>query len=261
MVDKRPFDVLSEVDVDVDRREIVAVVGGSGAGKTSLLRAIAGLDTAFAGEIRAFGRPIQGPGRDRGLVFQEHRLMPWMSVADNVAYALPSRRPAAQVEQRVAHVLELVGLAGFGKAWPNQLSGGMAQRASLARALATTPEILLLDEPLGALDSLLRSQMQTELERIVRAEALTAILVTHDVDEAVILADRVLVMAGPPGRVVTEFSIPLPRPRDIADPALQALRAQILAVLHQGGKNGRLLVHPHPHRRTAPVDDAPSAGR
>ena len=183
-----------------------------------------------------------------------------MSLSDNVAYALPFRRPAAQIEKQVVHALDLVGLAGFGKAWPNQLSGGMAQRASLARALVTTPEILLLDEPLGALDSLLRSQMQTELERIILDEALTAILVTHDVDEAVLLADRVIVMAGPPGRIIADMAHPQPRPRDVADPALQALRAQILTVLHQGGRNGHLLVHPHPHRRPTPVDDAPGAG-
>ncbi|MDV7310045.1 ATP-binding cassette domain-containing protein, partial [Mycolicibacterium fortuitum] len=131
-VGKRPLDVLSEVNFDVRRQEVVGIVGGSGAGKTSLLRAIAGLDTTFVGEIRAFGRLVRGPGRDRGLVFQEHRLMPWMSLSDNVAYALPFRRPAAQIEKQVVHALDLVGLAGFGKAWPNQLSGGMAQLLPVA---------------------------------------------------------------------------------------------------------------------------------
>ncbi len=259
-VDRRGFDVLGRIDVDVASREIVVVVGGSGAGKTSLLRAIAGLDKAFDGEIRTLGRPIHGPGRDRGMVFQEHRLMPWMTVAQNVAYALPSRQPADRVRGLVAHALALVGLTGFHEAWPNQLSGGMAQRASLARALVTTPEILLLDEPLGALDSLLRSQMQTELERIILAEQLTAMMVTHDVDEAVRLADRVLVMAGPPGRVVAEVPIPLPRPREVADPQLQDFRTRILAILHQGVAIGDLLVHPDAHRRALPVDHASGEG-
>jgi sulfonate transport system ATP-binding protein len=258
-VDKRRFGVLGAIDFDVEPGQIVVIVGGSGAGKTTLLRAIAGLDTAFGGEVRAFGRRVTGPGRDRGVVFQEHRLMPWMTVADNVAYALASRRPRERVQRQVEHVLELVGLRDFGNAWPNQLSGGMAQRASLARALVTAPKILLLDEPLGALDSLLRTQMQIELERIIRHEELTAILVTHDVDEAAILGDRVLIMSGPPGEIVTDITVPLARPRDVVDPEVQSVRGEIISILRQGRANGHPLVHPDAHRRTTSVDDARGA--
>lgn len=239
MVDRKPFGVLGPVDLNVHHREIVAVVGTSGAGKTSLLRAIAGLDTAYDGEIRSFDAVISGPARERGLVFQEHRLMPWMTVADNVAYSLPSTDSRSTMREKVRGALDLVGLEGFENAWPNQLSGGMSQRASLARALATAPDILLLDEPLGALDSLLRSQMQAELGRLVLDQRLTAVLVTHDVDEAVVLADRVMVMAGPPGRVVAEIPVDLPRPRRPVDPGVQSVRSEILGHLHGQPVGGR----------------------
>ena len=232
VVDRKPFGVLGAIDLDVQHREIVAVVGTSGAGKTSLLRAVAGLDMAYDGEIRSFDSVITGPARERGLVFQEHRLMPWMTVANNVAYSLPSSDSRSTMRDKVCGALELVGLDGFENAWPNQLSGGMSQRASLARALATAPEILLLDEPLGALDSLLRSQMQAELERLVLDQRLTAMLVTHDVDEAIVLADRVIVMAGPPGRVVAQIPVELARPRRPVDPGVQSLRSEILEHLH-----------------------------
>ena len=245
----RSLDVLERIDLDVAEGEVLAIVGRSGAGKTSLLRAIAGLDTAYEGEIRSYGAPIAGPGRDRGLVFQEHRLMPWMTVANNVAFALPSsERRHPETRAKVAAALETVGLSGFEKAWPNQLSGGMAQRASLARALVTTPRILLLDEPLGALDSLLRGQMQAELARIVTARGLTAVLVTHDVDEALMLADRVVVMSGPPGRIACEVPVALPRPRDRLADAVLDLRRTVLDQLHQpGDHDGDLLVHPVAH--------------
>lgn len=232
VVDRKPFEVLGHIDLDVRHREIVAVVGTSGAGKTSLLRAVAGLDTAYDGEIRSYDQVITGPARERGLVFQEHRLMPWMTVARNVAYSLPSGDSRATMRKKVRSALELVGLGGFENAWPNQLSGGMSQRTSLARALATAPQILLLDEPLGALDSLLRSQMQAELERLVCDQRLTAMLVTHDVDEAIVLSDRVIVMAGPPGRIVAEVLVDLPRPRRLTDPDVQSLRSEILGHLH-----------------------------
>jgi sulfonate transport system ATP-binding protein len=208
-----PLPVLREVDLDVAPGEVLAVVGGSGCGKSTLLRLIAGLDREHEGTVEVAGRPVAGPGPDRGVVFQEHRLLPWLTVEENVAFAVPHLDPAARARTVAEHVA-LVGLSGFERSYPAQLSGGMAQRVAIARALAPRPGVLLLDEPFGALDAFTRIQMQEELLRIWEAERTTLVLVTHDIDEAVFLGDRVVVMGTRPGTVRRVFPVPLSRPRD-----------------------------------------------
>jgi sulfonate transport system ATP-binding protein len=223
--------VLSDINLRVAEGEFVSVVGASGCGKSTLLRLILGLDIDYQGEIRIGGRRVERPGLDRSIVFQEHRLLPWLSVEANVAAAL-RRSPLSAAEKRelVAAQLHLVGLERFAKAHPAQLSGGMAQRVAIARALVTRPKFLLLDEPLGALDALTRMRLQDELRRIVRQEGTTAILVTHDVDEAVYLGDRVVIMQPHPGWIAT--ILPVERAsHDRSDPQFIRLRDEVLARL------------------------------
>lgn len=206
---------LDGIDLAIAQGSFTSIVGASGCGKSTLLRILAGLDTQSAGRVTLGGRAIGGPARDRGMVFQEHRLLPWLTVEQNVAFALHGL-PKAEVRERVAHHLKLVGLSGFAKAHPHQLSGGMAQRVAIARALVNKPSVLLLDEPFGALDAMTKIVMQQEILRIWEAERTTMILVTHDIDEAVFLGDQVVVMSARPGRVRSVVPVPLPRPRDRA---------------------------------------------
>ena len=226
------FLALDDFSLTVQPGAFVALVGASGCGKSTLLRMIAGLEKPDSGTIRAGGRPVTGTGLDRGLVFQEPRLMPWLTVEQNVALALENvGLPAPQRRQVVAEHIALVGLAGFERAFPRQLSGGMAQRAAIARGLAARPETLLLDEPFGALDALTRVRLQTELQRIWQAEQVTMLLVTHDVEEAVFLADRVVVMSPRPGRISAIEDVRLAHPRDRASSEFTALKSGILAAL------------------------------
>jgi sulfonate transport system ATP-binding protein len=228
----RPVDALVGLDLRVAPGEFVAIVGASGCGKSTLLRVVVGLDTDFSGEALLDGRPIAGPGLERAVVFQEHRLLPWLTAAENVDLALSALGLGkAERRERVAAELERVGLAAFAGAYPRQLSGGMAQRVAIARALVTRPRVLLLDEPLGALDALTRGHLQGELARIVAGQGITALLVTHDVDEAVYLADRVVVMQPRPGRIARILPVDLPRPRDRSDPEFVALRDAVLGGL------------------------------
>jgi len=217
---------LTGIDLAVQPGSFVSIVGTSGCGKSTLLRIIAGLESAFEGGVRIEGRPVAGPGLDRGMVFQEHRLLPWLTVEDNVAFAL-NGLPAAEVKSRVAEHLELVGLTGFAKALPGQLSGGMAQRVAIARALVNRPRILLLDEPFGALDAMTRIVMQQEILRIWQAGRTTMILVTHDIDEAIYLGDQVVVMSSRPGTVKTVLPVNLSRPRDRSSPSFIDIRKRI----------------------------------
>jgi len=221
--------VLDGIDLAIEPGEFVSIVGPSGCGKSTLLRLISGLETSDEGDILIDGRPISGPSLDRGMVFQDHRLFPWMTVEENVELALLNRN--LDKEQRraaIAEHLALVNLTGFGKAYPHQLSGGMAQRAAIARGLVNEPRILLLDEPLGALDALTRLKVRTELERIWLKHRSTMIMVTHDVAEAVHLASRVIVMAANPGRIASIVPVPLGYPRDRAAPELQRIEEAIL---------------------------------
>jgi sulfonate transport system ATP-binding protein len=221
--------ILDRIEFTVAPASFVAVVGPSGCGKTTLLRCIAGLDVDFDGRIAVQGRPVRGPGLDRGVVFQESRLLPWMDVRANIAFA--AERPSTDLSRRVQQLVNLVGLAGFERHWPKQLSGGMAQRVSLARALLNVPQLLLLDEPLGALDNFTRARMQSELRRIVQRERVTALLVTHDIDEALLLSDRILVMASNPGRIASVIDVEFGHPRDRNDPGFVRLRAEIERLL------------------------------
>jgi len=234
----RTVQALAGISFAVEDGEFVAIVGASGCGKSTLLRLILGLDTDYEGEIRLDGQRVRRPGLDRGIVFQDHRLLPWLTVEGNVAVALRrSKLSSAAKKKLVALHLELVGLSGFAKAWPAQLSGGMSQRVAIARALVNRPRFLLLDEPLGALDALTRLRLQDELARIVRNEQSTAILVTHDVDEAVFLADRIMVLEPNPGRIARVVDVKLGADRDRSAPGFVRLRDEVLDLL--GVRSGR----------------------
>jgi len=210
----KKLQALEAVDLQIDEGEFVAIIGPSGCGKSTVLRLAAGLDTPTHGTVEIFGdtpRTLSAQHR-LGVAFQEHALLPWASVRENIA--LPYKVAGRKVDDaRVDGLIELVGLVGFEKARPKQLSGGMRQRVSIARALVLSPDLLLLDEPFGALDAVTRRKMNSELARIWAEERITTILVTHDVDEALILADRVIVMSGRPGRVRTSVDVDFARPR------------------------------------------------
>jgi ABC-type nitrate/sulfonate/bicarbonate transport system ATPase subunit len=223
--------VLESIDLSVAAGEFVALLGPSGCGKSTLLRLISGLEQPTTGSISAEGSLIDRPDPSRILVFQDPTLFPWATVWNNVATGLDARGVLKRESARVDSALDLVGLRDFSKAYPHQLSGGMAQRAALARALVNDPALLLLDEPLGKLDSLTRLTLQEELVSLWRREGFTAILVTHDVEEAVLLASRVIVLSGRPGRIKAEFKVERPYPRHRDDPELVGLRRQILATL------------------------------
>lgn len=221
--------VLENVELTIEKGEFIAIVGSSGCGKSTLLRLLVGLDRDFDGQIRVQGEPVTGVGLDRGIVFQEHRLFPWLTVRQNVALGLASSRLSqAEQDARVNHHLDLVGLLHFAKAYPHQLSGGMAQRVAIARGLVAKPKILLLDEPFGALDALTRRNMQEELLQIWQEEQITTVLVTHDVEEALFLADKVVVMEPRPGRIRRIVPVRLERPRQRTTPAFARLREQLL---------------------------------
>lgn len=217
---------LRNIELDIPAGRFISIVGASGCGKSTLLRIIAGLETQYDGQVTLGGADIFGPSLDRGVIFQEHRLLPWLTVEANVAFGLKNR-PKAEIGQLVAEHLDLVGLASFAKAYPHQLSGGMAQRVAIARALVNKPKLLLLDEPFGALDAMTKIQMQQEILRIWEVEQTTMILVTHDIDEAIYLGDEVVVMSARPGTVKMVLPVSLPRPRDRTSSDFVALRKRI----------------------------------
>jgi sulfonate transport system ATP-binding protein len=222
--------VLEGIDLHVPAGRFVSIVGASGCGKSTLLRLILGLDAQYEGQILLDGQPISGTGRERGIVFQDHRLFPWLTVEQNIAVGLRNAPCSArQKRELVAEHVALVGLGGFEKSWPHQISGGMAQRVAIARGLVNRPRVLLLDEPFGALDALTRSRLQNELQRIWQKERITMLLVTHDVEEAVFLGDRVVVMQPSPGRIRRTVDIDLPHPRNRSDPAFIRLRDDVLS--------------------------------
>jgi ABC-type nitrate/sulfonate/bicarbonate transport system ATPase subunit len=231
-VEKSVFAALESINLAVKPGEFLTLVGSSGCGKSTLLRLIAGLDTAYDGSILHDGAPVRGTSLSRGIVFQEHRLFPWLTVEGNVGLALENA-PLGRDGKRaaIAEHIALVGLQGFEKAYPYQLSGGMAQRVAIARGLVGRPEVLLLDEPFGALDALTRARLQTELQRIWEQEGITMILVTHDVDEAVFLGDRVVVMSPRPGRIKSVIDVGLPRPRDRVGADFGRIKAEVLDAL------------------------------
>ena len=221
---------LQGIDLTVAEGEVVAIVGGSGCGKSTLLRIAAGLDAPSQGQIAIDGARVTAPHPKIGIVFQEPRLFPWLTVAQNVAFGLSG---AADRAARVADALTRVGLADKAEAWPRQLSGGQAQRVAIARALVTRPEVLLLDEPFSALDAFTRLDLQRHLLQIWASvdPRPTLVIVTHDVDEALLLADRVIVMRPGPGRIEDDIAVDLPRPRERTAPAFEALRREVMGVL------------------------------
>jgi ABC-type nitrate/sulfonate/bicarbonate transport system ATPase subunit len=231
----KAVEALTDITLDIAEGEFVSIVGASGCGKSTLLRLILGIDLDYRGQILLDGAPIAGPGLDRGIVFQEHRLLPWLTVKANVGVALrKSKLTESQKRDTIREHLDLVGLASFADAYPAQLSGGMQQRVAIARAIVNRPRFLLLDEPLGALDALTRLRLQDELKRIVEYEGITAILVTHDVDEAVHLGDRIVVMQPHPGRISNILPISLAQGRSRSDPAFLRLRDHVLSELGVG---------------------------
>ncbi|MHA7685580.1 ABC transporter ATP-binding protein [Cupriavidus sp. PET2-C1] len=225
-----PLPVLEHIDLTIQPGEFVSIVGSSGCGKSTLLRLIIGLEEDYQGEILLDGNRILGTSLDRGIVFQEHRLFPWLTVEQNISLGLLNAKiPESDKRSSVQEHIELVGLKGFETAYPYQLSGGMSQRVAIARALVNRPEVLLLDEPFGALDALTRAYLQQELQRIWELEGITAILVTHDVEEAVYLGDRVVVMQPRPGRIKRIVDVPLLRPRDRGSYTFSAIKEDVMS--------------------------------
>ena len=216
---------LSHVDLTVARGEFICLVGASGCGKTTLLRIIAGFETASSGEVKVGRMTVTGPGPDRGMVFQDYALFPWLTVRENVAFGPRERGvPKAEARERVDEFIQMVGLTPFADRYPHQLSGGMKQRVAIARVLANESQFLLMDEPFGALDALTRERLQEELLEIWQRTHLTVLFVTHSMEEAVLLSDRVVVMTAGPGRIESDYRVTLPRPRDVSSPEFNDIR-------------------------------------
>ena len=230
--------VLERVSLDVAKGEFVCIVGPSGCGKSTLLNIVGGFLKETRGEVLVEGAPVDGPDPGRIFVFQENGVFPWLTVEQNIGFGLLSR-PVAEREERVKHYIAMVGLAGFEKSYPRELSGGMRQRVEIARALAADARVLYMDEPFGALDFLTRLKMRADLIRIWQEEKKTILFVTHDIEEAVQLADRVLVMTKRPATIAEEVRITVPRPRDLDSPDYLAARDRIFAIMgmdaHGGG--------------------------
>jgi len=216
-VDAGRVTALDHIKLDVEENEFICVMGPSGCGKTTLLNVVAGIVKASQGAVRISGKPVAGPGPDRAVVFQDDAVFPWMTVEQNVSYSLRMRgRPAAEIEKVVSHYISLVGLDGFRTAWPRQLSGGMKKRVDLARGYAADPEVLLMDEPFGALDIMTKERLQEELHKLWVASPRTVFFITHDLEEALFLGDRVILMSPRPGRIAHEYRTGFPPLRDMS---------------------------------------------
>ncbi|MFC4779073.1 ABC transporter ATP-binding protein [Paenibacillus sp. GCM10023252] len=226
---ERDTHVLDEIDLEIKAGEFVTMIGPSGCGKSTLLKIIAGLDTDYSGSLSLGGERITKPSKDKGFIFQEHRLFPWLTVEKNIAAEQPLGKP--EVRKRVDDLIRLVKLQGFEKSYPKQLSGGMSQRVAIARALLRSPKVLLLDEPFGALDAFTRNHMQEALLDIWHNNRTTMVFVTHDIDEALFLSGRVIVMDAKPGRVKAIIPVDLPYPRKRSGQAFQELRAKLVGLL------------------------------
>jgi NitT/TauT family transport system ATP-binding protein len=247
----RPFAALRDVSIQIQQGEFISLVGASGCGKTTLLRIVDGLVTPTHGQVCVDGRPVRRPGPDRGFVFQQDALFPWRTVLDNIVFGLEIQgKPKREALQRADALVRLVGLSGFEQHFPHELSGGMRQRANLARALTIDPDILLMDEPFAALDAQTREIMQAELLRIWRSNRKTVMFVTHQIDEAVYLADRVVVMTSRPGQIKAMLDVDIPRPRDLSvkrmprfldlvDQVWKMIEEEVKAALHLTATGGR----------------------
>ena len=229
---------LTSVTTSMESGEFISMVGPSGCGKSTMLRLVAGLIKPTTGKLTVNGEEIGEPGPDRGMMFQKATLFPWLTVYDNIAFSLRMQGKLKGNEDKVEKMIEIIGLQNFRQDYPGQLSGGMAQRVALVRCLINEPEILLLDEPLGALDAFTRMNMQDEILKIWQEKQQLAIMVTHDVDEAIYMGTRVLVMDAHPGRVIADITIDLPFPRDRSSREFVEYRNDILNKLHFAGKKG-----------------------
>jgi NitT/TauT family transport system ATP-binding protein len=224
---------LSDASLAIAKGEFVCLIGASGCGKSTLLRIMAGFEQPSSGQALMWGKPIEGPDPSRGMVFQDYALFPWLSVRENIAFGPIARGLASsEIKATVEKFIELVGLQNFANAYPHQLSGGMKQRVAIARVLANDAELVLMDEPFGALDAMTRERLQDELLEIWQRTQLTVVFVTHSVEEAIFLADRVVVMTPGPGRIESDNQLDLPRPRDVASPEFNAIRRVLGAKLH-----------------------------
>lgn len=230
---------LTSVTTTMESGEFISLVGPSGCGKSTMLRLVAGLITPTTGKLTVNGKEIEKPGPDRGMMFQKATLFPWLTVKDNIAFSLKMQGKLKGNEQKVENMIKVIGLEGFREDYPAQLSGGMAQRVALVRSLINEPPILLLDEPLGALDAFTRMNMQDEILKIWQEKQQLAIMVTHDVDEAIYMGTRVLVMDAHPGRVIADIPIDLPFPRDRGSREFVEYRIDILNKLHFAGKSSK----------------------
>lgn len=241
-----PLVALKDINLSIDEGEFICAVGASGSGKSTLLRLIAGLDTPTAGEIQVDGVRVTGPGPDRGMVFQKYTLYPWMNVAQNVGFGLKLQgAPSTQRRERVAHYLEVVGLSQFARALPRELSGGMQQRVAIARALASAPKILLMDEPFGALDAQTKETMQQFLLELWKRTGTTILMITHDVEEAVFLSQRIYVLTSRPGSIKTEIRMDLPSERNYhtkSHSTFQECKATVLNLLRNEGAKEPVVV-------------------
>lgn len=235
--DGSDFLALAPVSLTVGAGELVSLVGPSGCGKSTLLRLVAGLDRPTTGQLAVGSDPIESPSAQRGLVFQDPNLFPWLTVRRNIESGLRARGVLHEMRKEVDEFMRLVALEAFANSYPHQLSGGMAQRVALARALVNHPRLLLLDEPLGALDAFTRMRMQDEVLRLWEARGTTMLLVTHDIDEAIYMSDRVVIMTPRPGRIEHIYPVELPRPRQRNSGEFFRLRGEILDLLHLAGQS------------------------
>jgi NitT/TauT family transport system ATP-binding protein len=227
---------LSNATLTIEKGEFICLIGPSGCGKSTLLRMVGGFETPSEGSLLMWGKPVGAPGPDRGMVFQDYGLFPWLTVTENIAFGPIARgRPKSEAASTAKRFVETVGLTRFAGAYPHQLSGGMKQRVAIARVLANDAEVVLMDEPFGALDAFTRERLQEELLEIWARTKLTVIFVTHAIEEAIILADRVVVMSPGPGRIVADERVTLARPRDPTEPEFNALRRHLSALL--GGQH------------------------
>ena len=224
----KEVEALRDITVDIPNGQFACLLGPSGCGKSTLLNAVAGFSLPTTGSVEVDGRPVEGPGPDRGMVFQEYALFPWMTVEQNVAFGLEIRKsPAAEIREKVSSLLAMLSLSEFRDRYPKDLSGGMRQRVAIARVLALDSRILLMDEPFGALDALTRHNLQDELLRIWGAFRKTVLFVTHSIEESIFLADRILVMTYRPGTIKRDIAVALPRPRDPGDPGFNELKREL----------------------------------
>ena len=219
---------LSNASLSIRKGEFICLIGASGCGKSTLLRILGGFERPTAGSVKMWDQPILEPGPDRGMVFQDYALFPWLTVRGNIAFGPKSRgRPRSEVQEVTNHFIDMVGLAKFADAYPHQLSGGMRQRVAIARVLANDAQVILMDEPFGALDAMTRERLQEELLELWSRTGLTVIFVTHAIEEAILLADRVVVMTPSPGRIESDNVIALARPRDVSSPEFNDIRREL----------------------------------